>query len=168
MTETRPLSTDFGDNLLKILDQIPALQDEDARTMLLRGLPVAEWGEEKSSVIYWAIGNHLGRPGAQNELGELLGHIRDTGEAARDPNVRLYKTAADIAYHCDLADVVCLLCLQTSASGGASPTSPPGSTSSSSTASRPILSSLSIATQSAGKASGRSRSAPARSVSSSR
>ena len=88
--------------------------------VLVRGLPVAEWGEEKSSVIYWAIGNHLGRPGAQNELGELLGHIRDTGEAARDPNVRLYKTSSDIAYHCDAADAVGLLCLQTAKSGGAS------------------------------------------------
>jgi hypothetical protein len=88
--------------------------------MLVRGLPVVEWGEDKSSVIYWGIGNHLGRPGAQNELGELLGHVRDTGESQRDPNVRLYKTSADIAFHCDAADAVGLLCMQTARSGGAS------------------------------------------------
>jgi len=88
--------------------------------VLVRGLPVKMWGEEKSSVVYWGIGNHLGRPGAQNEQAELLGHVRDTGESQRDPNVRLYKTSADIAFHCDAADAVGLLCLQTARSGGAS------------------------------------------------
>jgi hypothetical protein len=88
--------------------------------VLVRGLPVEAWGEEKSSFIYWGLGCHLGRPGVQNELGELLGHVRDTGESARDPNVRLYKTAARIAYHCDAADVVGLLCLRTAKRGGES------------------------------------------------
>jgi hypothetical protein len=34
--------------------------------------------------------------------------------------VRRYRTRGDIAYHCDLADVVGLLCLRTARSGGAS------------------------------------------------
>jgi len=88
--------------------------------VLVRGLPVERWGERKTSAIYWGIGQQLGRPGAQNELRELLGHVRDTGESAADPNLRLYKTAADIAFHCDAADVVGLLCLATARRGGAS------------------------------------------------
>ena len=88
--------------------------------LLLRGLPVERWGESHSSLAYWGLGLHLGRPGGQNPQGDLLGHVRDTGEEATNPNIRRYRTAGDIAFHCDLADVVCLLCLQTGASGGAS------------------------------------------------
>ncbi len=88
--------------------------------LLLRGLPVERWGEADSSLAYWGIGQHLGAPGGQNPDEELLGHIADMGEEASDPYVRRYRTAGDIAYHCDLADVVGLLCLRPARSGGAS------------------------------------------------
>jgi hypothetical protein len=88
--------------------------------MLLRGLPVERWGEERSSLVYWGLAHHLGEPGAQNGAGDLLGHVLDTGEDASDPFVRRYRTAGDIRYHCDLADVVGLLCLRPAKSGGAS------------------------------------------------
>ena len=88
--------------------------------MLLRGLPVREWGEEDAARVYWGLGLHLGRPGAQNPQGELLGHVTDYGEERDNPNVRRYRTTGDIAYHCDLADAVGLLCLQTPSRGGAS------------------------------------------------
>ncbi len=88
--------------------------------LLLRGLPVERWGEDRSALVFWGLGQHLGEPGAQNPAGELLGHVVDTGEDASDPFVRRYRTAGDIAYHCDLADVVGLLCLQSSRVGGAS------------------------------------------------
>jgi hypothetical protein len=86
----------------------------------VRGLPVARWGDEDAALAYWGIGQHLGRPGAQNPEGDLLGNVRDTGEEALDPNVRRYKTAGDIAFHCDLADAVGLLCLRRALRGGAS------------------------------------------------
>lgn len=88
--------------------------------VLLRGLPVAEWGDDDSALAYWILGQHLGRPGAQNPAGELLGHVVDTGEDAANPFVRRYRTAGDIAWHCDLADVVGLLCLRQAPRGGAS------------------------------------------------
>jgi hypothetical protein len=103
--------------------QIDGWRDEivDGRGfLLLRGLPVERWGEEKSSIIFWGLGLHLGRPGEQNPQRDLLGHVIDTGEEATNPNIRRYRTSGDIAYHCDLADVVCLLCLQASTEGGAS------------------------------------------------
>jgi hypothetical protein len=46
--------------------------------------------------------------------------VTDYGEDAANPFVRKYRTATHIAYHCDLADVVGLLCLRTAKSGGAS------------------------------------------------
>jgi hypothetical protein len=88
--------------------------------VLLRGLPVERWGQEFSSFVYWGLGIHLGMPGGQNPAEELLGHVLDTGAEADDPHVRRYMTSGDIRYHCDLADVVGLLCLSAPKSGGAS------------------------------------------------
>jgi hypothetical protein len=88
--------------------------------MLVRGLPVARWGDERSALVYWSLGQHLGEPGAQNPQGDLLGHVVDTGEDAANPFVRRYRTAGDIAFHCDLADAVGLLCLRGARRGGAS------------------------------------------------
>jgi hypothetical protein len=88
--------------------------------LLVRGLPVARWGDDDAALVYWGLGLHLGVPGAQNPAGELLGHVTDMGEEASNPFVRRYRTRGDIAYHCDLADVVGLLCLRTPRRGGAS------------------------------------------------
>jgi hypothetical protein len=88
--------------------------------LVVRGLPVERWSEEEASRVYWGLGLHLGLPGAQNLAGDLLGHVVDTGEDAADPFVRRYRTAGDIAFHCDLADAVGLLCLRTAKRGGAS------------------------------------------------
>lgn len=86
----------------------------------LRGLPVRAWGDEKSALVYWGLGHHLGAPGAQNPDGELLGHVKDYGEQSDSPLVRLYRTTDEIAFHCDGADAVGLLCLRTAAEGGQS------------------------------------------------
>jgi hypothetical protein len=88
--------------------------------LLVRGLPVARWGDEDSARVFWGLGQHLGKPGAQNPAGELLGHVLDTHEEAIHPHVRRYRTRGEIRFHCDLADVVGLLCLRTARSGGAS------------------------------------------------
>lgn len=88
--------------------------------VLLRGLPVARWGDADAGLVFWGLGQHLGEPGAQNPDGDLLGHVTDMGEEPSRPYVRRYRTAGDIAYHCDLADAVGLLCLRTARSGGAS------------------------------------------------
>src|SRR6185369_10946185 len=88
--------------------------------LLVRGLPVERWGEKLSSIAFWGLGHHLGVPGGQNPDEELLGHVKYYGEDAANPFVRKYRTASTIAYHCDLADVVGLLCLTPAKAGGAS------------------------------------------------
>jgi len=88
--------------------------------LLVRGLPVERWGDDDAATVYWGLGLHLGVPGAQNPAGDLLGHVTDLGEEAANPFVRRYRTRGDIAFHCDLADAVGLLCLRTPRSGGAS------------------------------------------------
>jgi hypothetical protein len=94
--------------------------DEGRGFLLVRGFPVERLGDEGSQLGYWGLGLHLGIPGGQNPQEELLGHVVDTGEEATNPFVRRYRTAGNIAYHCDLADVVGLLCLRGARSGGAS------------------------------------------------
>jgi len=79
--------------------------------LLLSGLPMERWGEEEASRFFWGFGLALGWPGAQNPQGDLLGHVVDTGDDRANPLVRLYRTRSDIAYHCDAADVVGLLCI---------------------------------------------------------
>jgi hypothetical protein len=88
--------------------------------VLVRGAPVERWSLARAERFFFGLGLHLGTPGAQNPAGELLGHVRDTGANAQDASVRLYKTRERISYHCDVADAVGLLCLQTPKSGGQS------------------------------------------------
>lgn len=88
--------------------------------VVVRGLPVDTWGEEKTAYAYWGLGHHLGQPGAQNPQNELLGHVIDYGEEKDNPVVRRYRTSGHIDYHCDAADIVGLLCLQPAKSGGQS------------------------------------------------
>jgi len=88
--------------------------------VVLSGMPVEAWGEAGSAMAFWVIGHLLGVPGAQNAQGELLGHVKDYGEQSDTPNVRLYRTPSNIDFHCDAADVVGLLCLETARKGGQS------------------------------------------------
>jgi hypothetical protein len=87
---------------------------------LVSGVPVECWSRDEAERFFWCMGLHMGVPGAQNPKGELLGHVTDTGASATDPHVRLYQTASEIAFHCDAADVVGLLCVTAANSGGAS------------------------------------------------
>lgn len=88
--------------------------------VVVRGLPVEDWGADKAAYAYWGLGHHLGHPGAQNPQNELLGHVVDYGEEADNPMVRRYRTTGNIDFHCDAADAVGLLCLHTAKSGGQS------------------------------------------------
>ena len=87
---------------------------------VIRGVPVALWTQAESELFFWCFGLHLGRPGEQNPDGDLLGHVIDTSAQQPDEVQRLYKTAANIDYHCDAADVVGLLCLHKAKTGGQS------------------------------------------------
>ncbi len=88
--------------------------------ILLRGLPVDRWTRAESALAYWGIGLHFGEPVSQNAQGHLLGHVRDVGKDPADPVTRIYQTSYLQPYHTDSSDIVGLLCLQKSKSGGAS------------------------------------------------
>jgi hypothetical protein len=88
--------------------------------VLVRGVPVDEFGEDGSAIAYVALGVHLGVPVSQNAAGDLLGHVRDDGSDPDDPTVRRYRTRLTQPFHVDGSDVVGLLCLQPAKSGGLS------------------------------------------------
>lgn len=87
---------------------------------VISGVPVTAWTVDEASAFFWGLGQHLGRPGAQNRKGDLLGHVRDTGADRTDRYVRQYLTTQNIPFHCDAADIVGLLCLRKAKSGGLS------------------------------------------------
>jgi len=113
--QTFPLTT-FGDHLLKL-----------RRTMLsgvgvevLRGLPIQKYSQELTATIFCGIGAHIGRARSQNAAGHILGHVRDIGADANDPNSRIYQTSQRQTFHTDSADVVGLICIREAKEGGRS------------------------------------------------
>jgi hypothetical protein len=86
----------------------------------LRGFPVDRYSIEDVAAAYLGIGAHLGSFRSQNAAGHLLGHVQDIGADIRQPNIRYYQTNKALEYHTDSCDIVGLMCLRTSRSGGAS------------------------------------------------
>ena len=88
--------------------------------LLMRGLPVERWSMREAATAFFGLGAHLGSARSQNAKGHVLGHVRDLGLDAQDPNVRIYQTSARQTFHTDSCDIVALLCLKTARSGGLS------------------------------------------------
>jgi len=87
---------------------------------LVRGLPVVDWDRLDLAIAYWVIGLQIGTPLSNNPDGDMIGHVTDMGLDYENPNHRGYQTSAHMLFHTDQCDVVTLLCLQTSMSGGSS------------------------------------------------
>jgi hypothetical protein len=87
---------------------------------VLRGLPVERYTIEQAAIAYLGLGSYLGSFRSQNAKGHLLGHVRDLGLDIRDKSTRYYQTTRQLDYHTDSCDIVGLLCLKTSRSGGES------------------------------------------------
>ena len=88
--------------------------------VVLRGLPVRQYSDDEAAIIYWGIGTHLGTAVKQNTAGDLLGHVRDFGKKWGELGVRGYETNGQLIFHTDFSDLVGLLCLRRSKTGGAS------------------------------------------------
>jgi Taurine catabolism dioxygenase TauD, TfdA family len=88
--------------------------------VLVRGLPIRDWGPRKAALAFLGLGLHWGNLRAQNRHGHLLGHVKDMGLSSRDPQVRIYQTNERQNYHTDSSDIVGLLCLQPARTGGKS------------------------------------------------
>lgn len=89
--------------------------------VLIRGVPVHRYSRLQSAIAYWVVGTHFGDPVSQNSKGHILGHVQDLGQKTlANPTHRGYQTAERLPFHSDSCDVVGLLCLHPSKSGGES------------------------------------------------
>jgi hypothetical protein len=88
--------------------------------VLLRGLPVERYSLAEAATTYWGLGAYIGAARSQNAAGHLLGHVRDVGRDADDPDARVYQTNRRQNYHTDSVDVVGLLCWRRAKAGGLS------------------------------------------------
>jgi hypothetical protein len=89
---------------------------------LLRGLPRARYTKEECEIIYWGIGCYLGISVSQSPRGDLIGYVQNEGGVMGDPDVRGYKTAGELQFHCDQlpTDILGLFCVNDARQGGES------------------------------------------------
>ena len=87
---------------------------------VIRGLPVGTYSQELAAAIFCGVGAHLGSARSQNAMGHILGHVRDTGADAKNPNTRIYQTAERQTFHTDSSDAVGLLCIREAMEGSES------------------------------------------------
>jgi hypothetical protein len=88
---------------------------------LIRGVPVGRYSRLQAAIAFWVIGSFVGEPVSQNAKGHLLGHVADLGGTTlKNPKNRGYQTHETLPFHCDSCDVVGLMCLHPSKSGGES------------------------------------------------
>jgi len=106
----------LGRRLAGLLDEV-----RDGRGfVVLRGLPVADYGPERAALAYWGLGTHFGTAVRQNPNGDLLGEVRNKGKRWGELGVRGPDTNGQLNFHTDYADIVGLLCLGRAKSGGLS------------------------------------------------
>ena len=92
---------------------------------VMRGIPIDRYDLGDLTALYWGIGAYLGEGIYQNAQGDLVGHVTDHGNKFEgdDPykyNIRAYTTTVAIPPHTDSCDLVGLLCVRPSKSGGES------------------------------------------------
>lgn len=87
----------------------------------IRGIDRSSYTQDEMEVLYWGIGSHLGMPWAQNKHGHVLGDVTDQAKAYDDPTARGNEIGGvALPFHCDGADLVGLMCLDSGAAGGLS------------------------------------------------
>ena len=88
--------------------------------VLMRGFPVERYDYADIRRIYWGIGQHIGTAESQNIKGELIQEIRDHGFDYTKSEHRGSMSSAELRPHCDITDIVGLVCLRTAKEGGES------------------------------------------------
>jgi alpha-ketoglutarate-dependent taurine dioxygenase len=98
---------------------------ERGRGFVVLEAPGRGYDDRQLTLLYWLVGQGLGRPVVQNVQGALLYDVRDTGQDVRY-GARFSVTSAESSFHTDssffdeVSDYVGLLCLKTARSGGVS------------------------------------------------
>ncbi len=95
--------------------------DQGRGFVVVRGLRPHLYSDALSAAIFYILGLHMGEPMQQNQMGDLLDHVYATSDKTMDdPTARSSKVRDKLVFHSDSSDVVALMCLRPSKSGGAS------------------------------------------------
>jgi hypothetical protein len=86
---------------------------------LIQGFPVERYSTAELRTVYWGLGRHIGTAVAQSSAGDVLGDVRDLSNVP-GLDYRSYRSADELRFHTDGADVTGLFVLQTSKTGGLS------------------------------------------------
>ncbi|HJU16553.1 MAG TPA: TauD/TfdA family dioxygenase [Stellaceae bacterium] len=102
--------------LARVFDEI----QEGRGLVVIRGIPVAGHSEDEVSAMFWALGTHFGRGVSQSARGDLLGLVRDETPPGQPESARGYTSRRELSLHVDLGQIVGLMCVRQSRSGGES------------------------------------------------
>jgi alpha-ketoglutarate-dependent taurine dioxygenase len=109
------------DGLAGKLDRVSAELIDGRGFMRISALDVDRYSDDDLTLLYWAIGLHLGDPWPQNKYGHVLGDVTDQDKKLDDPTTRGNEIGqVGLPYHCDGSDLVGLMCLRAAKSGGES------------------------------------------------
>ena len=109
----------------EVLADVVEILDAGCGFVLLDGIPLDRYSHQEAALIYWLMGQMIGRPFEQNVKGTLLYDVRDVG-ADYTQGARFSVTNSGTPFHTDgafnsePADYVGLLCLRPAKSGGKS------------------------------------------------
>ncbi len=108
-----------------MMENMKKVLDDGVGIAVLDALPMDEYPVEVMVEIYWLLGQFIGRSVAQKWNGEMIYHVRDTGQAYQY-GVRGSHTSVELVFHTDNAfarmvpDYVGLLCRYPAVEGGVS------------------------------------------------
>ena len=103
----------------RLVERAHDVLENDCGMFLIRGLPVEKHPVEDMRLIYWALGQYLGKAVTQSSKGDVLGDVRDMS-MFNDGRGRGYQSRRNLEFHTDSCDVVGLLVVRTAKSGGLS------------------------------------------------
>ena len=109
-----------GDDLAPVSQAI-----ERGRGFAIVSVPAARYSRPELTLLYWLLGQLLGRPFEQNAQGTMLYDVKDMGQDL-SKGARYSVTSYETSFHTDnsfgseVLDCVGLLCLQDAKSGGLS------------------------------------------------
>lgn len=113
---TQVRASDFRHpHLDNLLEDLPRDVMHGRGVVILSGVDVGQWSQNKCERAFWGIGQHLGYAAVQSSRGDRIGYVRDEPE---DPKRRGYRSAGELVLHTDLREIIALMALRPAASGG--------------------------------------------------
>jgi len=81
--------------------------------VILRGMPVDAYSVDDLRKIYWGVGIHFGELISQSRAGDRMGDV-----IAHPNSTRGYTSPKELGFHTDPIEILSLLCVQRSKTGG--------------------------------------------------